>query len=181
MLLRLVLWVEAESIGPRSAVALWRAITFTLISKGEPFIMRNIEYADIVTHRMFKTLTMILPLPSAHDATSLQDSLRTVVKIAVDLSVALRTQVADYIMDPLRPGHNANGDLASKVSFNAAFMEDQSGSGISNEDLEAQQAAVKHVLFPLIFKRGDRNLEGDDEMVIYPAQVVVSRKNLGAA
>lgn len=99
------------------------------------------------------------------------------MKSAVDLSVAMRTQVAEYLMlPPLQPDYDANGDLARKVSFNAALMDDQSGTGASKEDLEAQGAIVKLVLFPLIVKRGDDSGAGDDELVVYPAQVVVSRK-----
>ncbi|KAN0119203.1 hypothetical protein V8E51_001411 [Hyaloscypha variabilis] len=168
--------------GPRSAVALWRAITLTLISKGEPFIRQNIQDTEVVTHVIFEALTQILPLPSQPDAISLQDSLRTVVKSAVDLSVAMRTQVAEYVMlPPLLPEYDANGDLASRISFSAVLMNDQSGSGISNKDLEEQHATVKHVLFPLVVKKGDDNGEGDDEIVIYPAQVVVARQNMGVA
>jgi hypothetical protein len=131
---------------------------------------------------IFEALTQILPLPSQPDAISLQDSLRTVVKSAVDLSVAMRTQVAEYVMlPPLLPEYDANGDLASRISFSAVLMNDQSGSGISNKDLEEQHATVKHVLFPLVVKKGDDNGEGDDEIVIYPAQVVVARQNMGVA
>lgn len=99
------------------------------------------------------------------------------MKSAVDLSVAMRTQLAEYLMlPPLLPEYDANDGLASKVSFNAALMDDQSGSRASKEDLEIQGAIVKLVLFPLITKKGDDSGVGDDETVVYPAQVVVSRK-----
>jgi hypothetical protein len=164
------------SAGPRSAVRLWRAITLTLISKREIFIRQSIQDAETVTHAIFETLSEILPLLSQLDAISLEDSLGTVVKSAVDLSVAMRTQLAEYLMlPPLLPEYAANGKLVG-ASFKAAFMNDLSGSGVSNEDLEAEGAIVKLTTFPLVVKIGDDGGAGNDEIVIYPAQVLVLRK-----
>lgn len=53
-------------------------------------------------------------------------------------------------------------------------MNDRSGAGYSNEELEAQKAVVKMVLFPLVVKRGDDTGTGDEEIVVCPAQVLVS-------
>jgi len=163
-----------KSAGPPTAVALWRAITLQLISKRESHIQQSIQDAEAVTHAIFETLAEILPPPSRLDA-QLQDSLRTVVASAVDLSVEMRTQRATYMMlPPLQPEYDTNGDLVSKVPFNAALMNERSGSTVSDDDLEAQKAVVRIVLFPLVVKKGDDSGAGDEEIVIFPAQVLVS-------
>jgi hypothetical protein len=157
-------------------VALWRAITFTLISKRPAFVEQCSHDTTAVAQEIFKTLTSLLPPPSYLKA-QLQDSLRHVVRTAVDLSVEMRTQRANYIMlPPLLPAYDTNGDVSRKVYFNAALMNEQSGETISNEGLEAQQAIVRLLLFPLVVKKGDDSGAGDDEVVIYPAQVLVAAK-----
>jgi hypothetical protein len=71
------------------------------------------------------------------------------MRSAVDLSIEMRTQRAEYIMlPPLQPEYDTNGDLARKVYFNAALMNERSGDTSSNEELEAQHAVVRMVLFP---------------------------------
>lgn len=155
-------------------MALWRAITFTLISKRSAFIAQCSYDTAAVTQDIYRTLISLLPPPSQVE-TQLQDSLGHLVRIAVDLSIEMRTQRADYIMlPPLQPEYDTNGDLARKVYFSAALMNERSGKTISNEDLEAQQAVVGLLLFPLVVKKGDDSGAGDDEIVVYPAQVLVS-------
>lgn len=87
----------------------------------------------------------------------------------------MRTQRAEYIMlPPLQPEYDTNGDLVRKVHFNAALMNERSGEVSSNEELEARAAVVKIVLFPLVVKKGDDSGEGEDEIVVCPAQVLVA-------
>lgn len=155
-------------------MALWRAITFTLTSKRPAFIEQCSHDTAAVTQEIFQTLISLLPPPSCVE-TQLQDSLRHVVRTAVDLSVEMRTQRANYTMlPPLWPEYDTNGDLAHKVYFNAALMNERSGKAISNEDLEAQQAVVGLLLFPPVIKKGDDSSTNDEGVVIYPAQVLVS-------
>jgi hypothetical protein len=98
------------------------------------------------------------------------------MKAAVDLSIEMRTQRAEYIMlPPLQPEYDTNGDLARKIYFNAALMNERSGETTSNDELEAQQAVVRMVLFPLVVKKGSDAGEGDEEIVVCPAQVLVAR------
>lgn len=100
--------------------------------------------------------------------------------LAVDLSIQMRTQRPEFIMlPPLRPEYNTNGDLLAKVSFNADLMNESSGETTSNEDLESQGAVVKIVLFPLVVKKGDDSGEGEDEVVVCPAQVLVAKPAKG--
>lgn len=96
--------------------------------------------------------------------------------LAVDLAIEMRTQRAEYIMlPPLKPEYDINGDLTQKVSFNAAVMNERSGDFNSNEELEQRGASVKLVLFPLVVKKGDDLGEGEDEIIVCPAQVLVAK------
>jgi len=104
-----------------------------------------------------------------------------VVGLAVDLAIDMRCQRAEYIMlPPLRPEYDTDGDLVQKVNFNAALMNERSGETrngetITNDELEEKGAVVKIVLFPLVVKKGDDLGEGDDEIVVCPAQVLVAK------
>ena len=92
----------------------------------------------------------------------------------------MRTQRAEYIMlPPLQPEYNTNGDLARKVYFNASLMNERSGETQNNEELEASQAVVRMVLFPLVVKKGGDSGGGEEEIVVCPAQVLVARVDKG--
>ncbi|KAH8602505.1 hypothetical protein B0O99DRAFT_499299 [Bisporella sp. PMI_857] len=162
-------------VGPASAVHQWRATTLTLLSKRRAFIEQREQDTLAVVNVVMETLTEILPPPS-HLEEQIQEQLIRVMKAAVELSIEMRTQRAEYMMlPPLQPEYDANGDLASKVSFNAALMNERSGESVSNEALEEQGATVRIVLFPLVVKKGDDNGAGDEEIVVCPAQVLVAR------
>ena len=164
-----------SEVGPASAVHQWRATTLTLLSKREAFVQQREQDTLAVVNAVLETLTEILPPPS-HLEEQIQEQLTRVMKAAVDLSIEMRTQRAEYMMlPPLQPEYDANGDLASKVSFNAALMNERSGDTVSNEELEAQKAVVRIVLFPLVVKKGDDSGEGDEEIVVCPAQVLVAK------
>ncbi|KAH8815281.1 hypothetical protein F5884DRAFT_771817 [Xylogone sp. PMI_703] len=161
-------------VGPPSAVHQWRATTLTLLSKREAFRQQRAKDTEAVVNEILKTLFTILPPPS-HLEDQIQHQLTRVMRSAVDLSIEMRTQRAEYMMlPPLQPEYDANGDLASKVTFNAALMNERSGNTISNEELEAQNAIVRIVLFPLVVKKGDDMGAGDEEIVVCPAQVLVA-------
>lgn len=135
---------------------------------------------------IYHTLCELLPPPPQYEAAS-QESLRNVIRLAVDISIEMRTQRAEYMMlPPLQPEYNIKGELARKVYFNAALMNDRSGGGggggghggpLTNEELEAQQAVVRIVLFPLVVTKGidDTGAPGaaDEQIVVCPAQVLV--------
>ncbi|ESZ97485.1 hypothetical protein SBOR_2174 [Sclerotinia borealis F-4128] len=168
-----------SEVGPPSAVHQWRATTLTLLSKRESFARQKDQDTLAVVHAVLETLTEILPPPS-HLEGQIEEQLKRVMKAAVDLSIEMRTQRAEYMMlPPLQPEYDANGDLASKVSFNAALMNERSGDTISNEELEAQKAVVRVVLFPLVVKKGDDLGQGDEEIVVCPAQVLVAKPRMG--
>lgn len=164
-----------SEVGPAAAVHQWRATTLTLLSKREAFVQQREQDTLAVVNAVLETLTEILPPPS-HLEDQIQEQLVRVMKAAVDLSIEMRTQRAEYMMlPPLQPEYDANGDLASKVSFNAALMNERSGDTVSNEELEEAGAVVRIVLFPLVVKKGDDSGEGDEEIVVCPAQVLVAK------
>jgi len=166
-------------LGPQRAVAQWRAITLTLLSRRDAFEEQRTQDTEAVVQEIFATLARLLPPPS-HLKNQIIESLRKVMLIAVDLAVQMRTQRAEYIMlPPLRPEYDTNGDLIAKVNFNAALMNERSGDTSSNEGLEQRGAIVKIVLFPLVVKKGDDNGEGEDEIVVCPAQVLVQKQDKG--
>lgn len=161
--------------GPPRAVAQWRAITLTLLARREPFMQQRAQDTEAVVHEIYSTLSTLLPPPS-HLQRQIQESLRNVMRLAVELSIEMRTQRAEYIMlPPLQPEYDTNGDLMAKVEFNASLMNERSGETTSNDELEAKKAIVKIVLFPLVVKKGDDFGEGEDEIVVCPAQVLVAR------
>lgn len=162
--------------GPPRAVAQWRAITLTLLSKREPFMHQRAQDTEAVVHEIYSTLSTLLS-PPTHLQHQIQASLRNVMRLAVELSIEMRTQRAEYIMlPPLQPEYDVHGDLVAKVSFNASLMNERSGETSSNDELEAKGAIVKVVLFPLVVKKGDDFGEGEDEIVVCPAQVLVARQ-----
>ncbi|KAJ9210171.1 hypothetical protein DTO166G4_8260 [Paecilomyces variotii] len=166
---------QLAEVGSRCAVSRWRATTLTLLARRPAFARQRLNDTEAVALEIFGTLSRLLPPPSAVEGTLL-DSLRNVLRVAADLSIEMRTQRAEYVMlPPLQPEFDANGDLARQVYFNASLMNERSGQTTSNEELEAQQAVVRLVLFPLVVKKGNDLGEGDEEIVVCPAQVLVAR------
>jgi hypothetical protein len=128
---------------------------------------------EAVAHEIFGVLCALLPPPSNSEQ-QLLTSLQKVIGVAVELSIEMRTQRSEYIMlPPLQPEYDTNGDLVRKVHFNASLMNERSGAFASNEELESERAIVKIVLFPLVVKKGDDSGEGEEEIVVCPAQVLV--------
>ncbi|RYP35642.1 hypothetical protein DL767_003754 [Monosporascus sp. MG133] len=164
-----------SEVGPLQAVRQWRAVTLTLLSKRPLFGDQRNQDTEAVVQAILQTLSMILPPPSNLED-QIQSQLRRVMREAVDLSIEMRTQRAEYMMlPPLQPEYDANGDLVQTVAFNASLMNERSGDSISNEELEAQGAIVRVVLFPLVVKKGEDTGAGDDEIVVCPAQVLVAK------
>ena len=178
-------------VGPASAVQQWRAITLTLLSRRSTFEAQREQDTEAVVQEIYHTLAAVLPPPAERQG-QIQESLRQVTRVAVDLSIEMRTQRAEYMMlPPLQPDYDINGEVVRKVYFNAALMNDRSGGGpstsrpttaatanngkiYSNEELEAENAIVRVVLFPLVVKRGNDSGVGDEEIVVCPAQVIVA-------
>ncbi|TKX21728.1 hypothetical protein C1H76_6224 [Elsinoe australis] len=160
--------------GPPRAVAQWRATTLTLLSRRPGFsTQKNLDH-EAVTQEIYSTLAALLPPPKAAES-QLMAGLKKVLRMAIDLSIEMRTQRADYFMlPPPTPEYDSNGDLMGKTRFDATTMNERSGEYASNEELQATGSVVKVVLFPLVMKKGDDSGEGGDETVITPAQVLVA-------
>ncbi|CAG8271291.1 unnamed protein product [Penicillium salamii] len=166
---------QLGEVGPSRAVHRWRATTLTLLSRRPAFAAQRENDTEAVTLEIFQTLSRVLPPPS-HVESQLLDNLRKIMRVAVNLSLEMRTQLAEFIMlPPLQPEYDTNGDLTRQVYFNAALMNERSGLTSNNEDLESQQSVVRIVLFPLVVKKGNDVGEGDDEVVVCPAQVLIAR------
>lgn len=163
-----------SEVGPAPAVHKWRATTLTLLAKRPAFLSQREQDTEAVVHEIYTTLATFLS-PPAHLQQQTIDSLRKVIASAVDLSIEMRTQRAEYMMlPPLQPEYDTNGDLAQKVFFNASVMNERSGATTSNEALQAQQAVVRMVLFPLVVKKGDETGVGEEQIVVCPAQVLTA-------
>ncbi|KAI4276609.1 MAG: hypothetical protein L6R38_005619, partial [Xanthoria sp. 2 TBL-2021] len=143
----------------RKAIHKWRATTLHLLSKRDAFMKQRETDTEAVMQTIYSTLATILPPPS-HLVPQIQSSLNKVLSLAVDLSIEMRTQRFEYVMlPPLQPEYDTNGDLARKVYFNAALMNERGssssadgagGGGVANEELERREAVVRMVLFPLV-------------------------------
>ncbi|KAJ5088001.1 hypothetical protein N7456_011617 [Penicillium angulare] len=166
---------QLAEVGPRRSVHRWRATTLTLLSRRPAFASQRESDTEAVALEIFGTLSRVLPPPSQVEA-QLLESLRKVLRVSVNLSLEMRTQLAEFIMlPPLQPEYDTNGDLARQVFFNASLMNERSGETSSNDELESEQAVVRIVLFPLVVKKGNDVGEGDDEVVVCPAQVLIAR------
>lgn len=166
-------------VGPPSAVHQWRALTLTLLAKRAQFKQQKESDTEAVAIEIVQTLAKFLPPPQNLEP-QIYESLRNVMRAAVKLSIEMRTQKAEYIMlPPLQPQYDTNGDLVQKVYFNAALMNERSGETSSNDELEQHQAIVRMVLFPLVVKKTDDRGEGEEEVVVYPAQVLIARPDKG--
>ncbi|KAK7513131.1 uncharacterized protein IWZ02DRAFT_382102 [Phyllosticta citriasiana] len=166
---------QLSEVGPARAVAQWRAITLTLLSRRDNYEYQRSQDTEAVVQEIYNTLSALLPPPS-NLVDKVLDSLRNVMRQAVDLSIEMRTQRAEYIMlPPLQPEYDKHGDLLRKVHFKASLMNERSGESTSNADLEAAHAVVKIVLFPLVVKKGDDLGDGEDEIVVCPAQVLTAK------
>lgn len=170
-----ILEKQLSDVGPPSAVQQWRATTLALLAQRSAFHEQRASDTEAVVQEIYHTLSKLLPPPRELEST-IVDSLRNVMRAAVELSIEMRTQRAEYIMlPPLQPEYNTNGELARKVHFKAALMNERSGETTSNEELEKQEAVVRIVLFPLVVKKCSDEGDGDEEIVVCPAQVLVAR------
>lgn len=167
-------------VGPASAVNRWRAITLTMLSRRSQFKSQCESDTEAVALEVFNTLSKFLPPPREVES-QIVDSLKGVMRKAVELSVEMRCQMQEYVMlPPLQPEYDVNGDLAQKVFFNAGLMNERSGETNDNDALEKEAAVVRVVLFPLVVAKSvikdEDGDEREEEVVVCPAQVLVARE-----
>lgn len=162
-------------VGPPQAVRHWRAVTLSLLSRRDSFRRQRDVDTEAVVQAIYQTLSRLLPPPLNLEG-QMQSQLRRVVSEAVDLSIEMRTQRAEYVMlPPLQPQYDAEGRPAATFPFDGATMTDAgNGSSETDAELEERAAVVRLVLFPLVVKKGDDYGLGDDKVVVSPAQVIVA-------
>lgn len=162
---------KLNEVGPPAAVHMWRATTLQLLSQRRSFRAALPAATEPVVQEIYRTLHSLLPPPS-HLQQQVVDSLRTIVNLAVTLSIDMRTQRAEYFM-----WEAPDNSIGKPVDFVTLRMNNRGNEGLTNEQLEKMGAMVRVVLFPLVTKRGDENGDGYDvETVIAPMQVLVSRR-----
>ncbi|GLA14302.1 hypothetical protein AnigIFM62618_000678 [Aspergillus niger] len=167
---------ELSQTLPQEAVHRWRATTLSLLAQDIELKEQQERDIEAISITIIDTLMSMLTVGRPHEP-PLRNELHEVLRSAVDLSFEMRTQLADYIMlPPLQPEFDSQGNLTSQIFLNSSLMHDQSGVYASDEEAEAEHAVVRLVLFPLVVKKGDDQGKGDEEVVVYPAQVVVAEK-----
>jgi hypothetical protein len=166
-----------SSVEPIPAVVEWRAITLTFLARSELHKQQCDRDTGILTEQIFGTLATLLPPPQVYSS-QLRNTLYTVIRLAVSMSIEMRTQRANYVMlaSP-RSEYDQNGDPIAGLTFNAKTMNERSGEVISDEELEAKRAAIKIVLFPILVKRGDDYGEGEEQTVVFKTQVLIANPN----
>lgn len=162
----------ATCSGSRDIVLRWRATVLKMLCK-HPDLEKQQEISmTVLAENILQTLSRVLP-PPEEARMELFDLLCVVLKIAIKISIQMRTQVDEHlVLPPLQPEFDERGNVASQVFFNSALMNERKRpSAISNYDLEKQKAVVSVVLFPLVVKKR----VNDDEVVVYSAQVLVQK------
>jgi len=163
----------AES-GPPSAVNLWRVTTLTPLSQRPTFQDKRTQEAGTVVQDIVRALSGVLPQPAP---ARLVGELRAIVATAVQLSIEMRTQRAQYMVPaPPNPVYDNNGDNVSKAIFTRKTMKVRfEGVPVPREeDLERNRALVKLVVFPLVVQIGMQNGESyDEEKVVVPMDVCI--------
>ncbi|PWY64409.1 hypothetical protein BO83DRAFT_455369 [Aspergillus eucalypticola CBS 122712] len=159
---------------PQEAVHRWRATTLSVLARDIELKQQQERDIQAISITIIDTLMSILSERSLYKP-RLREELDAILRHAVQLSVEMRMQLAEYIMlPPFQPEYDSQGNLTSQIFFNASLMHDESGVYASDEQAQNEQAVVRSVLFPLVVRKGDDDGKGDEEVVVYRAQVVVS-------
>ncbi|RDK37648.1 hypothetical protein M752DRAFT_308545 [Aspergillus phoenicis ATCC 13157] len=167
---------ELSQTLPQEAVHRWRATTLSLLAQDIELKEQQERDIEAISITIIDTLMSMLTVGRPHEP-PLRNELHEVLRSAVDLSFEMRTQLADYIMlPPLLPEYDIQRNFTNQIFFNSSLMHDQSGVYASDEEAETEHAVVRLVPFPLVVKKGDDQGRGDEEMIVYPAQVVVAEK-----
>ncbi|KAK3326709.1 hypothetical protein B0H66DRAFT_513301 [Apodospora peruviana] len=170
-----VLEKQLGDVGPASVVRTWRAITLSLLSYRPSFKAQRTADTVAVTEAIFGVLAKILP-PPLNLEEQIRTQLRRVVEQSVDLAIEMRTQPAELIMlPPLQPEYDETGELVAKVMFNSSLMNQPGGSSEPGMAEGLEEFPVRVVLFPLVVQKGIMEGDGEEEVVVFPAQVLVAQ------
>lgn len=154
-----------QEVGPTQAVHRWRAITLSLLSQRPAFKSQRDADCEAVVEDIWATLDSVLPAPETNAAYECQASLRRVVDLAVDLSIDMRLQCAEYSMLP--PPERTSPDEEPHFYFTSVSMAHVEPSTLQDDELEHAGARLRLVLFPLVVKSYD----DQEQIVVFRAQV----------
>lgn len=165
--------------GEHKAVHQWRATALTILSARPIFETKRAADAEEIVNTILHLLNYLLPPPPQYASLALK-SLRNLVQDAVQLAIEMRTQRAEYVMKrPPRPEYDDNGDVTNTIHFRASVMQNRGAELASGEELEAEGATVKMILFPQVIRRGNEYGENyDTEVTVLPMQVLINRPQL---
>lgn len=151
----------------------------TILSARPTFETKRVADAEEIVNTILHLLNYLLPPPPQYASLALE-SLRNLVHDAVQLAIEMRTQRAEYVMKrPPRPEYDDNGDVTNTINFSASIMQNRGAEAVSDQELEAEGATVKMILFPQVIRRGNEYGENyDTEVTVLPMQVLVNRPQL---
>ncbi len=174
-----------SDVGPPLALADWRAKTLTFHSRNKKWQVARADEMRSVTEECLYTLRSLTDPPQTtvdsdgvtrYVLDELWEQLFSCVKEAVDLAVSLRTQKAKYTVGPMLDKRiDAKGRVV-KHCFHAGIMREISGNCVPDEDLEADEARLQSVLFPVVKRIGDDRGEGEEETIIFRSRVLVQKE-----
>lgn len=132
--------------------------------------------AEKIVDAIVQILGCLLPPPPQNTALALA-SLRNLINDAIQLAIEMRTHPAEYMMKrPPMPEYDDCGEVINAVHFKASVMQNCETDTASGEELEAEGATLKIILFPQVVRRGNDHLDDyDNEITVLPMQVLVTR------
>ncbi|TGZ78692.1 hypothetical protein EX30DRAFT_309732, partial [Ascodesmis nigricans] len=170
--------VATKNNNKLEAVHQWRATTLTLLTQRPAFRQKILTDTHATAAEIMRHLHFILPPPAHHHQDAIT-ALTTLVDHAVTLSIEMRTQRAEYVMQRApRPEYDDNGEVSNTIPYDPAKMHAVNAVdlGMSEQDLADEKALVKMVMFPAIICRGNELGEKyDNEVVVKRMQVLVNR------
>ncbi|KAM0149007.1 hypothetical protein ACHAQE_009595 [Botrytis cinerea] len=140
--------ITLGSYGPEDAMNQWRSTTLGILLKEAPEKLKS-ETTAVVNTVVAQLNSLLDPIFDVQSTEARDQSLRTIISAAIDLSRLLRAQKAVFsIMMPIIEEHQ-------QTMFDEERMED-----IGGEDEDTlNEREIGCVTFPGILKAGDENGE----------------------
>ncbi|KAI9644191.1 hypothetical protein NHQ30_007545 [Ciborinia camelliae] len=140
--------ITLGSYGSEEAMNQWRSTTLAILLKEAPEKLKT-ETATVINTVIAQLNSLLDPICDVQSSEARDQSLKTIINTAIDLSRLLRVQKAHFgIMMPMIEHHQ-------RTMFDAEKMED-----IGGEDEDTlNEREISCVTFPGIMKAGDENGE----------------------
>ena len=150
-------------------------MTLNIVASDEEIVAQQADRIERLSSDIYDSLAAILPPPETFQG-QIYDSLRLIVASAVDFSMEMRTQPCEYTMKwPILSELEANREILTPI-LPTAIPVNQCSIVYSLDDKLSAQDAVSHmILFPLVVRKGDEAGYGEEESVIFPAQVIAMK------